>query len=620
MSTVKDVKSIRKAIASLGIKRILLLTLTLFMCFASGLASIYLSHQWEFERRQSLFNSLAEIYGDNLMDEIRTLETTLPIIAARIDGGVIPDRSRFKEIISEGNPFYERTKMFGLAVEVTNDLKEIAIDEIAKAGDYQLDAVQNFLSNNDKINFPIIYVDDIANENSQISDVIYALQGKDILDIFMIDDIEHLGNRNEVTLSSFIPSLTNLAADKTWYYMAMPVDVFLTPNSTSKTRAFIFFGMDVAALMEHALADLSEQELVLYLTSPSEVEGSIEKPMMRFEDGKVTALTIEEADNFLSEPELRHDEIVNLAHGIWLFSVVPEKDKFSLDWQQIAIGYLAAILLIMFAALAIYYTINWTYNLERIVAKRTRQLERTKVKAEAANKSKSEFLANMSHELRTPLNAVIGFADIMKSGMIADTDIDKYKEYSADISDSGSHLLNIINNILDLSKIEANKMNVIEEEVLLSELIRPTIGIMRNKIDEKEIEFIINEKSFDQMCLLVDIKIFKQILLNLFSNAVKFTDRCGKIVVSTDREKNGMASISIIDNGIGMEPSNIPLALKPFIQINTGLNRLYEGTGLGLPLVKSFVELHGGKFELSSELDVGTKAKIYLPGERLFAA
>ncbi len=236
--------------------------------------------------------------------------------------------------------------------------------------------------------------------------------------------------------------------------------------------------------------------------------------------------------------------------------------------------------------------------------------------AEMANRAKSEFLANMSHELRTPLNAIIGFAEGIKSNAFGPGSVEKYAEYAQDIYDSGHHLLSIINDILDLAKIDSGRMTLDDDVVALPEVTEACVRLIKNRADDAGLD--INVEIADGIDRLrADERKLKQILINLLSNAVKFTPNGGIVKVSADIEADGGLALRVSDTGVGIEADKIPMVMEPFSQLAQAMTRDHDGTGLGLPLVKSLVELHGGTFAIESDVGVGTTVTVCFPQQRV---
>ncbi len=252
--------------------------------------------------------------------------------------------------------------------------------------------------------------------------------------------------------------------------------------------------------------------------------------------------------------------------------------------------------------------------------RREEALLRAKLMAEEANRFKGEFLANMSHELRTPLNAIIGFSEIMRAETFGKLGSDRYVEYSKDILDSSRHLLGIINDILDLSKADAGKLQLYEEEVDLRQEVQDAVRLFSEHALDVGLKLKI-ELPETPPPLWADRRKIKQILLNLLSNALKFTPPGGDVRVSSDVDPfNGDLRLMVSDSGIGIAPKDIEKVFSAFGQVESSLSRRFEGTGLGLPLSVALVELHGGKLELESTVGVGTKITVRLPARRLHHA
>jgi two-component system cell cycle sensor histidine kinase PleC len=242
--------------------------------------------------------------------------------------------------------------------------------------------------------------------------------------------------------------------------------------------------------------------------------------------------------------------------------------------------------------------------------------EEARLRAEAANVAKSRFLATMSHELRTPLNAILGFSEVMKSELMGPLENPTYREYTASIHRSGSHLLNLINEILDLSRIEAGRYELSEEPVLLAGVVDECYRLMKLRAEDKGLEVV---EAFDESLPLVlaDERAVRQICLNLLSNALKFTPRGGRVTLKVARAWDGGQLISVRDTGPGIPKDEIPKVMQAFGQGSLAHETAEGGTGLGLPIVRSLVELHGGSFELRSELRKGTEAIAFFPRKRV---
>ncbi|MEH6630831.1 MAG: ATP-binding protein [Halopseudomonas aestusnigri] len=245
-----------------------------------------------------------------------------------------------------------------------------------------------------------------------------------------------------------------------------------------------------------------------------------------------------------------------------------------------------------------------------------REIRRAKEVADQANTAKSQFLANMSHELRTPLNAILGFSEIMKSELMGPLGSNHYKSYCQDIHSSGTHLLDLINDILDLSKIEAGAFELQDESVDLAQTARAAHKLV---VGQSTADFVpVNlDIPVDLPYVKADLRAVKQILLNLLSNAVKFTPQGGEVILSAMENADHSLSVQIRDTGIGIPKHELERILEPFIRADTPMTRAFEGTGLGLPLVKSLMEQHDGTLSLDSKINKGTTATITFPATRV---
>ena len=244
------------------------------------------------------------------------------------------------------------------------------------------------------------------------------------------------------------------------------------------------------------------------------------------------------------------------------------------------------------------------------------EILRAKQDAEVASRAKSEFLAAMSHELRTPLNAIIGFSDMIKTETLGPLDNPHYRGYVKDINESGQHLLALINDILDLAKIESGKDDLAEEAVDIEDNARSAVMLVRQRAMERSVA--LNLEIEDGMpALWADPRKLKQVFVNLLTNAIKFTDRGGQIVLAARRDVTGGLVFEVTDTGIGIAQEDIPKALSQFGQVKKDPEYALEGTGLGLPLTQAIVEQHGGTLDLHSQLGVGTTVTVRFPAPRL---
>ncbi|MCZ4280438.1 ATP-binding protein [Kiloniella laminariae] len=288
-------------------------------------------------------------------------------------------------------------------------------------------------------------------------------------------------------------------------------------------------------------------------------------------------------------------------------SFVENHEEWELDEMTIGV-FCLAILLIWFV---------WRQSVQENFLKRlaiVREAEALK-----ANQAKSEFLAAMSHDLRTPLNAIIGFSDVMNKEIFGSLNNERYRGYAADIHNSGKLLLSLINDILDLSKIEARKYSLKDETLDLDLLIQTSLRMLESEVEDKQQRLEVEtEPSLPR--LRGDKKIVIQLLNNLLSNAVKFTDEGGKIVLRVTVDEDACINIEVQDTGIGMSAEDIKQALRPFEQVENTQARRQDGTGLGLYICTNFMKLFGGELHLSSKPGQGTRVRLCFPSDRTLQA
>lgn len=320
------------------------------------------------------------------------------------------------------------------------------------------------------------------------------------------------------------------------------------------------------------------------------------------------------------------DRLVRLAHNIEVAARKPEKadESQTPPGRRDELGDLASnvnsLLISVSVALAAVREreeklVLLNRTLEQRVDERTAELSEATVAAEAASTAKSVFLTNMSHELRTPLNAIIGFAQILAADDLRVRDDRRDRGYATDILHSGEHLLSLVNDILDISRIEADRFDLNEEEVGLASIIEEAVRLVRHRAEQKGLTLDIVPFEGDDV-VVADRRLMKQSVLNLMANAVNFTPQGGRIHVEVRESSVGSIGIGVTDTGIGIAEDKIETVFQPFGQVSDVMTRDHQGTGLGLPLTRRFMELHDGALDLVSTVGAGTCVTAWLPPGR----
>jgi two-component system cell cycle sensor histidine kinase PleC len=299
--------------------------------------------------------------------------------------------------------------------------------------------------------------------------------------------------------------------------------------------------------------------------------------------------------------------------------VALSQDEALANWRRTTIVQAVVAIAILLVLCAMAFALNRQLRARLVAHEQLRktvgELETARARAEESSRVKSQFMANMSHELRTPLNAIIGFSEVIRDAIMGPVAA-RYRDYARDIHSSGTHLLHLIGEVLDLSKIEVGRLELHEEPVDLAKVIGDCHRLIAERATSGGLDITV-ELPAKLPVIRGDELRLKQIILNLLSNAVKFTPPGGRVTLSIASTAEGGVALTVSDTGIGMKPEEIPIALEPFRQLDSALNRRYEGTGLGLPLAQRLAELHGGTLKIDSTAGGGTRVAINLPPERV---
>jgi len=308
----------------------------------------------------------------------------------------------------------------------------------------------------------------------------------------------------------------------------------------------------------------------------------------------------------------------NFEHDLIRFIQSEHDRQKSLDLKtedELSSAWLSVLLLSLLGAVIFLALVRRIF---KAIATQVDTLAYLRRQADASNKTKSEFLASMSHELRTPLNAIIGFSKVMQIQAFGPLNNKKYEEYADDIHLSGKHLLDIINDILDISSIEADRFEIDEQKFDFEDALDDAVHMVKLQAEEAQVT-IENEKGGGPRMMFADSRLIKQIIVNLLGNAVKFSPSNGSIRIARSITEKGVFRLTVTDTGIGMDEDGIVTALTPFGMVQSAYEGANKGTGLGLPLAKKMIEIHGGTIEIHSQPEVGTEVTLVFPAERVFS-
>ena len=287
-------------------------------------------------------------------------------------------------------------------------------------------------------------------------------------------------------------------------------------------------------------------------------------------------------------------------------------------WEhQVAVIGGATVVALMFVGMIGYLLLDQSDRLETTVgalAAARDEAVRARLREEDAGRAKSAFLANTSHELRTPLNAILGFSEVLRDGHVGPLD-PKHRGYAASIHDAGTHLLGLISDLLDMAKIEARELHIREAIIDLADVVADGLKLTEQRAAERGV-VVISRVEGDAIRIRGDAQRLRQIVLNLLTNAIKFTAAGGRVWIDASIDAGGRPTLAVSDTGIGMTAEEIQVALTPFRQVESPFSREHEGTGLGLPIVKALVELHGGTLSVESERGIGTRVTVSFPPSR----